>query len=215
VNQRRSPLLAKVFLWGLSWGLVPLLFCAITCAEALVGKRAPDFSLPDTQGKVHRLSEYHGRFVVLEWTNSQCPFVGKHYRSGNLPRIQRKYRARGVVWLAICSSAPGKPGYMTPGEAEQWMHRVGFGGNAYLKDPEGKVGQVYGARTTPHLFLIGPEGTLLYAGAVDDVPSVDPQDIPRAHNYIEEALDRALEGKAVPHPNTVPYGCSVKYAQGP
>ncbi|CAF0693041.1 thioredoxin family protein [Candidatus Methylacidithermus pantelleriae] len=203
-------------LFGFSLLVMTLLpWLASARGEALVGKPAPEFSLRDYQGKTHRLSDYRGRWVVLEWINVECPFVGKHYRSGNLPRLQKKYRAKGVVWLAICSSAPGKPGYMTPVQAETVLRRMGFGGDAYLLDPDGTTGRAYGARTTPHLFLINPEGKLLYAGAIDDIASVDVGDIARAHNYIEEALEAALAGRPVPHPTSVPYGCSVKYAELP
>ena len=181
------------------------------CAEAVVGEPAPDFSAPDASGATRSLAEFKGRFVVLEWFNPECPFVRKHYGSGNMQGLQAAAAERGVAWLTVVSSAPGKQGYLTPAQAGAVIEELGTKQEALLLDPDGTVGRRYGAKTTPHLFLIGPEGRLLYAGAIDDRPSVDPDDIPGATNYLQQALDEALAGEPVSVPQTKPYGCSVKY----
>lgn len=180
-------------------------------AETESGSPAPDFSLADPSGAVHTLSEARGRLVVLEWTNPDCPFVKKHYGSGNMQKLQADYSAKGVVWYTIASSAPGKQGYY---DAETWkgiLAERGDSETALLLDPDGKVGRLYGAKTTPHLFLIGRDGVLLYAGAIDSNPSADPADIADAACYISMALDEALAAKPVTRVSTESYGCSVKY----
>ncbi|MBI2104076.1 MAG: thioredoxin family protein [Candidatus Omnitrophica bacterium] len=180
-------------------------------AEAVVGEPAPDFALADSTGAARSLGEFKGWFVVLEWFNPECPFVRKHYDSGNMQRLQAAATGREVVWLTLDSSAPGKQGYLTAEEANAVIRELGARQTALLLDPDGTVGRRYGAKATPHLFLISPEGRLLYAGAIDDRPSVDPDDIPEATNYLQQALDEALAGKPVSVPQTKPYGCSVKY----
>ncbi len=176
-----------------------------------IGKKAPSFSLTDVDGKKHNLKDYRGKHVVLEWTNYDCPFVKKHYNSGNMQSLQKKYMAMDVVWLSINSSAPGKQGNFTPDEIRKRSgdHKASF--TAYLLDQNGKVGKKYGAKTTPHMFVIDPKGTLIYKGGIDDIKSTNPADIKEATNYVAAALDAALAGKAVAVSSSKPYGCGVKY----
>ena len=180
-------------------------------AAATVGAMAPDFSLTDSQGRTRTLSEFKGHVIVLEWTNPECPFVIKHYGSGNMPRLQKTYDAKGVVWLSINSGAPGSEGAYAPAAANAWLAREGAAPTALLLDPTGKVGHLYGATNTPHMFVINPAGVLVYSGAIDSIRSADPGDIARATNYVAAALDAVLAGKAVEKSRTTPYGCSVKY----
>lgn len=180
-------------------------------ATAVVGKPAPPIELRDTEGKTVRLDAFKGKFVVLEWVNFQCPFVGKHYGSGNMQKLQKKYTEEGVVWLSICSSAPGKQGYVTGPEAEELMKEKGAAPSRFLLDPKGVVGKSYGAKTTPHMFVIDPKGTVLYNGAIDDKPSTNRADIATAKNYLAAALDASMSGKKVEIAASQPYGCSVKY----
>ena len=179
--------------------------------SAAVGQPAPDFSLPDAAGTRHSLSRYAGKYVVLEWFNNGCPFIRKHYDSGNMQRLQAESTGRGTVWLTIASSAPGKQGYLTPETAKRVAQEDGARHTALLLDPDGAIGRLYGAKTTPHMFVINPEGVVIYAGAIDDRPSTDSADIPDATNYVRQALDEALAGRAVTVASTHPYGCSVKY----
>ncbi|MFN3683017.1 MAG: thioredoxin family protein [Fimbriimonadaceae bacterium] len=181
-------------------------------SQAQVGQPAPAFTLKDTEGKSHSLSSFKGKYVVLEWTNHQCPFVVKHYASGNMQKLQKWAKDKGVVWLTILSSAPGKQGYLEPAEAKRLMKEQGFNSTAYLFDTDGKVGKAYGARTTPHMYVIDPKGTLIYMGGIDDKPTANQADIAGARNHVMEALKEAMAGKAVSVPSTQPYGCSVKYA---
>ena len=178
---------------------------------AEVGQRAPEFSLPDATGTTRSLSDFTGKFVVLEWFNNECPFVRKHYDSGNMQRLQAAYTAKGVVWLTVASSALGKQGYMTPEQAQAVIQARNARQTALLLDPDGTVGQRYGAKTTPHLFIINPEGVLIYAGAIDSIASVDQADIDQAENYVRRALGEALTGQPVSVAETRSYGCSVKY----
>lgn len=180
-------------------------------AAAPVDQPAPGFSLKDSNGATHDLASYRGKFVVLEWVNFDCPFVGKHYGSGNMQSLQQTYTAKGVVWLSINSSAPGKQGYFPPDEINALIARKHAHPTAYLIDSDGKVGREYGAKTTPHMFVIDPEGTVLYAGGIDDKPSTDVADIATAKNYVKAALDEALAGQPVAVTSSQPYGCSVKY----
>ncbi len=180
-------------------------------AAAEVGKPAPGFTLTSTEGKEHSLADFKGKFVALEWTNYDCPFVKKHYGADNMQALQREFTEKGVVWLSINSSAPGKQGHFTP---EVWKKRMAewkVAATAVLLDPDGKVGRAYDAKTTPHMFIVNPEGVLIYAGGIDDKPSANPADIPGAKNYVRAALEQALAGKPVETPTTKPYGCSVKY----
>lgn len=180
-------------------------------AQVEVGQSAPEFSLPGADGKTHSLSEYKGKFVVLEWTNHECPFVKKHYSAGHMQALQKQYTGKGVVWLQIISSAPGKQGYVTATEAAAINKSNGAAATATLLDPEGKVGHLYGAQTTPHMYVITPAGKLVYQGAIDDKPSAKTEDIATSKNFVSTALDEALAGKAVSTPVTKSYGCSVKY----
>ena len=176
-----------------------------------VGATAPNFSLPDTAGKAHSLSEYKGKYVVLEWFNPECPFVKKHYGSGNMQKLQSEYIGKGVVWLSIDSSAPGSEGNLTPEQAQKVMKDWNTKQTALLLDAEGKAGRAYNARNTPHMFVINPEGKIVYEGAIDSKATPNPADIPSSTNYVKAALDESMSGKSVSNSNTRPYGCSVKY----
>jgi hypothetical protein len=179
---------------------------------AEVGQPAPDFSLTAIDGQPHKLSEYRGRTVVLEWVNPECPIVQKHYnRSGNMPRLQQAAVADHVVWLSINSAAPGKQGDYDPAEVTAWMKKVGATPTAYFRDPSGTVGRLYGARATPNMFVIDPQGVLVYAGAIDSIRSANPKDIAKAENYVTAALAAVKAGRSVATPATEPYGCAVKY----
>ncbi len=179
---------------------------------AAIEKKAPDFSLTGIDGKTYKLSDYAGKYVVLEWNNFDCPFVKKHYGSGNMQALQKKYVDKGVVWFTICSSAPGKQGYYETNPLKKMVAERKIASTAYLRDPDGTVGRLYGAKTTPNMFVINPEGVLIYAGAIDDKPSTNQADIKGATNYVASCLDAAMAGKAVPTSSTASYGCSVKYA---
>jgi len=176
-----------------------------------VGKPAPAFTLKDCTGKDVSLSDFKGKVVVLEWVNHGCPFVKKHYGAGNMQALQKDAVAKGAVWLSVCSSAPGKQGHMAPNEANKKCGEVGSAATAYLIDETGETGKAYNAKTTPEMFVINPEGILVYMGAIDSDPSPDPAAIKGAKNYVAAALDETLAGKPVSNPSTKPYGCSVKY----
>ena len=176
-----------------------------------VGSAAPDFSLTDAKGKTHSLSQYKGKYVVLEWFNPECPFVKKHYGSGNMQKLQEEYTSKGVVWLTIDSNAPGSEGNMTPEQAEKVTTAWKTHQTALLLDPEGKAGRAYGAKNTPNMVVINPEGKLIYEGAIDSRATPNPADIPNSTNYVKVVLDESLAGKPVTTANTRPYGCSVKY----
>jgi peroxiredoxin len=176
-----------------------------------VGTNAPDFSLTDSKGKTQSVSQYKGKYVVLEWFNPECPFVKKHYGSGNMQKLQEESTAKGVVWLTIDSSAPGLEGNLTAGQANAKMTEWKTKQTALVLDPDGKAGQAYGAKNTPHMFVINPEGKIVYEGAIDSKASANPSDIPNATNYVKVALEESLAGKTVSNANTKPYGCSVKY----
>jgi peroxiredoxin len=180
-------------------------------AAAIVGKPAPPFELRDVDGKPVQLKSYRGKYVVLEWVNFQCPFVGKHYGSGNMQALQKKYGEKGVVWLTICSSAPGKQGHVTGPEAKELIDENDAAPSRFLLDPKGTAGRAYGAKTTPHMYVIDPKGTLVYNGAIDDKPSTKRADIETAKNYLVAALDASMAGGKVQIAATQPYGCSVKY----
>jgi peroxiredoxin len=176
-----------------------------------VGASAPEFSLADAKGKTHSLGEYKGKYVVLEWFNPDCPFVKKHYGGGNMQKLQQEFTNKGVVWLTIDSNAPGLEGNITADQATKIMDSWKTHQTALLLDPEGKVGRSYGAKNTPHMFVIGPDGKIVYEGAIDSKASPNPNDIPSSTNYVKVALDESLAGKPVSTSNTKPYGCSVKY----
>lgn len=187
------------------------IFVATVRATVETGVAAPDFTLTDTTGKTHQLSEYADKYVVLEWTNHLCPFVRKHYGNGDMQALQQEMTADGVVWLQVVSSAEGKQGYVTPAEGEALRQSRQMHSTAMLLDPTGTVGREYGARTTPHMFLIDPEGTLIYQGAIDSIKSVRQSDIAKAENYVKSAYESAKAGEPIEHATTVPYGCGVKY----
>ena len=176
-----------------------------------VGSAAPDFSLTDAQGKTHSLSEYKGKYVVLEWFNPECPFVKKHYGTSNMQNLQKQYTDKGVVWLTVDSNAPGTEGSITPEQAQKVSASWKTHQTALLLDPEGKAGRAYGAKNTPNMVIISPEGKIAYEGAIDSKASPNPADIPSSTNYVKAALDESLAGKRITTPQTKPYGCSVKY----
>jgi len=203
--------LAALFAFALAAGFA-LAAEADKKPAAKIDAPAPDFTLADIDGKTHKLSDYRGKFVALEWHNPDCPFVRKHYDSGNMQKLQSQWGKKGVVWLTICSSAPGKQGYYEAQDVEKQMKKSKSAATAYLRDTDGKVGRLYGAKTTPHIFVINPDGVLIYAGAIDDKPSTKQADIKGATNYVQACLDAATSGKVVATKATAPYGCSVKYA---
>jgi peroxiredoxin len=181
-------------------------------AAVEVGQAAPDFQLNDIDGAAHRLSQYRGKVVVLEWHNPDCPIVHKHYDSGNIPRLQREYAPKDVVWLLVNSGAPGMEGAdYSADQLKAWLKERGSMPTAYLRDADGKVGHLYGAKTTPHFFIIDAKGTLVYEGAIDSIRSAKQSDIPKAENYVGEALEAVEAGRPVLKSATQPYGCSVKY----
>lgn len=187
-------------------------FAAGMLFAAGVGEPAPAFTLTDLAGKSHQLSDFKGKIVVLEWTNPECPFVVKHYESsGNLPATQKAATASGVVWLQINSGATGKQGDYDDAAVKAWLAKNQAAATAYLRDRDGKVGKAYGAKTTPHLFVISAEGVLVYQGAVDSKRSTDAKDIAGAENYVQSALADLKAGQPVRTPSTQPYGCGVKY----
>lgn len=176
------------------------------------GSPAPDFTAQDSHGQSHALAQYKGKYVVLEWHNRECPFTQKHYSSGNMQSLQREWTAKGVMWFTVISSAPGQQGFMTAEQENAYLEKVNATPTAVLLDFTGQLGHLYGAKNTPHMFVINPEGVLIYNGAIDDRPTNDPNDIASAHNYVSAALQESMAGKAVSTPATRPYGCSVKYA---
>ncbi len=181
-------------------------------AKVEIGQPAPDFTLTDSNGKSHSLSEYKGRIVVLEWNNPGCPFVHKHYASGNIPRQQAAAVDGGVIWLTINSGAPGKQGHVDGAGADAFMAQYHAKPTAYLIDADGKVGHLYDAKTTPHTYVIDKTGVLRYMGGIDSIASADQADIPKATQYVTRALQELQSGKPVSTPLSRPYGCSVKYA---
>ncbi len=196
----------------LAAGLVLALASVAVHARAQVGQPAPAFSLTDSNGTTHALADFKGRTVVLEWTNAECPFVKKHYTPGNMQTQQGESKASGVVWLTINSGAPGKQGHVDGAGANAIIAATGGQQAAYLLDPEGAAGRAFGAKTTPHLYVIDGEGVLRYAGAIDSNPSADPDDIAGANQYVRAALADLAAGRPVAVANTQPYGCAVKYA---
>jgi peroxiredoxin len=197
----------------LAAALLALAACApVHAAPATIGQPAPAFRAVDTDGRTVALADFKGRHVVLEWVNPGCPFVVKHYGSGNLPATQKEAAAQGVVWLAVNSTAAGHRDHMPPAALAAWMKQHGAAATHTLMDADGAVGRAYGARTTPHMYLIDPRGMLVYAGAIDSKPTANPADIAGATNHVKAALAESLAGKPVTVAQTRPYGCSVKYA---
>lgn len=180
-------------------------------AAPTIGQPAPDFVATDTRGQQHKLSDFAGKFVVLEWTNPGCPFVQKHYNSGNMPATQKSATAKGVVWLSINSTERASSDYMQPAALDSWLKERKAVPTATLMDPDGAIGQAYGARTTPHMFIIDPKGVLVYAGGIDSIASARQEDIKSATNYVNQALVEAFGGKPISAATTRAYGCSIKY----
>lgn len=209
-NQHKEVvMIKKLILMGLMAGFG--LCSTISHADVNIGETAPDFTLTDTNGKEQSLSSYKGKFVVLEWLNHDCPFVHKHYDGGNMQALQKEFTAKDVVWLSINSSAEGKEGYYSAEKSNELTAEKGAAPTAVLLDSNGKVGKQYGAKTTPHMYVVDPQGILIYQGSIDDKASADSADIATSKNYVKQALDEALAGKAVSESSTKSYGCSVKY----
>jgi peroxiredoxin len=201
MNKLRNPLLRM--------GL--LLTLMATAVAVRVGEPAPDFTAVDSNGKSQRLSDYKGKYVVLEWHNQGCPYTKKHYESGNMQHLQKEWTGKGIVWFTVISSAPGTQGYVTPTQENDYVKQVSAAPTAVLMDPGGTLGHLYAAKTTPHMFIIDPKGNLIYDGAIDDHPTSDQSDIASSKNYVSAALGEAMAGKPVSDGATQPYGCSVKY----
>ncbi len=200
---------ARKFLLGLS----AVLIFAITALAVKTGDPAPGFTAVDSNGKQQKLADYKGKYVVLEWHNQGCPYTKKHYDSGNMQRLQKESTEKGVVWLTVISSAPGKQGFVTPAQENEYLKQMKAEPTAVLMDPAGTLGRLYDAKTTPHMYIIDPKGTLIYQGAIDDRPTSDQKDLQGAKNYVETALAESMAGKPVTEAATRPYGCSVKYGK--
>jgi hypothetical protein len=190
---------AAVLLAGSAWAVAP-------------GSAAPEFKGKDSNGTQQTLSQYRGKWVVLEWANRGCPYDRKHYESGSMEALQKEWTSKGVVWLSIISSAPGQQGYVTAPQENDYLKQMKASPTAAILDPSGTIGHLYGAKTTPHMFVIDPSGKVVYQGAIDDQPTPDPSSLKGARNYLNEALTAAMAGKPVTKAVTSPYGCSVKYA---
>jgi peroxiredoxin len=188
-----------------------LLALALPAFAANVGQPAPEFTLTDTAGKTVKLSDLKGKHVVLEWVNPECPYVQKHYNSANMPGLQKEAAGQKVTWLTINSTRQGHSEYKSEQQMDSWMKQKGAAPAATLMDKDSKVGRAYGAVTTPHMYIIDPRGTLVYAGAIDDKRSTRVEDVKTAKNYVRAALGETLAGKAVSTASTTPYGCTVKY----
>ena len=191
-------------------GAALALFAACSIAST-PGQPAPDFALNDATGKPVKLADQRGKYVVLEWTNPECPFVQKHYTSKNMQALQKEFVGKDVVWLSVDSTNRSHAEYKSGGEMSQWMRAQGAAQTAVLIDETGNTGRAYAARTTPHMFVVDPQGKVVYAGAIDDKRSANPADAKTANNYVRAALGEALAGKPVSVAQTQPYGCSVKY----
>ncbi|MGE4159153.1 MAG: redoxin domain-containing protein [Planctomycetota bacterium] len=195
--------------------LIILSFSAFTLrAEAVVGQAAPEFKAAGSDGKEYTQAVFKGKWTVLEWTNKDCPFVKKHYAGGHMQATQKTYAEKGVQWFSVLSSAEGKQGYMTAEPAQTHLKECGASVTALLLDPMGTMGMAYGAKCTPHMFIINPEGVVVYAGAIDSNNSASASDVEGARNHVATALDEVLAGKPITTASTKPYGCSVKYAEG-
>ena len=191
--------------------LALILFAALPAHGATFGAPAPEFALESVSAGTVKLSQYRGKVVVLEWVNPECPYVRKHYGSANMQRLQKDTTAKGVIWLSINSTRAGHAEYKKPAEMAAWMKQMKAAPSATLLDPKGEAGRAYGARTTPHMYIVDPKGVLVYAGGIDDKRSTDPEDVKTARNFVRAALDELLAGKSVTSASTSPYGCSVKY----
>lgn len=193
------------------WQACAVLALIASAFAVKVGDPAPGFTAVDSNGKQQHLSDYKGKFVVLEWHNQGCPYTKKHYESGNMQRLQKEWTEKGVVWLTVISSAQGMQGFVTPSQENDYVKTMKAAPTAVLMDPGGSLGHLYSAKTTPHMFIVDPNGTLIYNGAIDDHPTSDQADIPNSKNYVSLALQQAMDGKPVTEAATRPYGCSVKY----
>jgi peroxiredoxin len=180
-------------------------------AEIKVGAPAPEFSAKDALGKTHNLKDYKGKHVVLEWYNKDCPYVKKHYNSGNMQKLQNTYGKKGVVWLTLISSKPGAQGHLAPKEAAVNAKKAKLASKALLLDSDGQVGKLYDAKVTPHMFVINPDGLLVYNGAIDDNDSSDPKVISDSKNFVAAALDASMKGEKIAVASSTPYGCGIKY----
>jgi peroxiredoxin len=189
------------------------LLLAASAAQAAPkpGEPAPGFTLTGADGKAYSLADYKGKYVVLEWTNHDCPFVKKHYESGNMQSTQKELTGKGAIWLSIISSAPGKQGHVDAARANDLTKSRNAAPTAVLFDPKGEVGRQYEAKTTPHMYVVAPDGKLIYMGGIDSIPSSDADDIAKAKPYVKVALAEAMAGKPVTDASTKPYGCAVKY----
>ena len=192
--------------------ITAIISLSLSAYAVRVGDPAPDFTATDSHGQTQKLSQYKGKFVVLEWTNNGCPYTRKHYDSGNMQSLQKQWTARGVVWLTVLSSASGEQGYMTASQENAYIAKVHADPTAAILDPWGTIGHMYAAKTTPHMFVIDPSGKLIYDGAIDDHATTDTSDIPSSRNYVSAALTSAMAGQPVATAYTRPYGCSVKYS---
>jgi peroxiredoxin len=193
------------------FSLFLLLASSVAFAEPRVGQLTPDFTGIDSTGKTRTLSELRGKTVVLEWTNHECPFVGKHYSTGNMQKLQKEAIGNDVIWLSVISSAPGLQGHVAPKKAVELTTSRKASPTAVILDADGEIGRAYSARTTPHMFVIDAKGTLAYKGAIDDKPSANHDDVPIASNYVRKALTAVAAGKPSDPSSTRAYGCSVKY----
>lgn len=180
-------------------------------AAAAVGQPAPDFRVADTSGRTHQLADFRGRYLVLEWTNPGCPFVRKHYGSGNMQTLQKEFTAKNVAWLAVNSTETASADYLAPAQLASWMKGQSASPTATLMDVEGAMGRAFGARTTPHMYIVDPQGRLIYAGGIDSIASSRMDDIKTATNHVRRSLSEALAGKPLSMATTPPYGCSIKY----
>ena len=194
---------------------VPAIFFLLILSQPLlaakVGDPAPDFQGADSNGQTRKLSDYKGKYVVLEWHNNGCPFTRKHYESGNMQNLQKQWTAKGVVWFTVISSAPGHQGYVTAPEENAYLSKMNAVPTAAILDPSGAIGHLFSAKTTPQIVIIDPGGKVVYDGAIDDRPTPDVSDIPGARNYVNAALTELMSGKNVTDPATRSYGCSIKY----
>jgi hypothetical protein len=191
--------------------LAGILMTASAYAAPQIGQPAPEFSAVDSNGKTVKLADFRGKTVVLEWTNDGCPYVKKHYSTGNMQSLQMEETAKGIVWLTVISSAPGAQGHVSGDEANALTTSRGAAPTAVLLDPDGAVGHLYDARTTPHMFIVNGEGALVYMGGIDDKATSEHADVKTARNYVRAALDNLAAGAPVENAVTRPYGCSVKY----
>ena len=192
-------------------GVVALAMSGASFGAAKVGEPAPAFTAPGAGGKGVSLADFKGKYVVLEWTNEGCPFVQKHYESGNMQKLQAAYTGKDVAWVTVFSSKPGAQGHVDAAGAQKFKADHKTASTAMVLDEAGTVGRLYDAKTTPNMYVIDPDGKLIYAGAIDDTPTADPADIPKSRNFVQLALDEAMAGKPVSTPVSKPYGCSIKY----